>query len=137
MVASGQDDHQATSVEELSRKYRAVLRRYFIRRGVGEEDTDRYTRNSPVFHADKIKTPIMLIHLDLDSFPLVGYDEMYAALSILGKDATYVRYWGEGHWRQSPANMKDELDRILAFFDRHLKPEQVVEGRAGSSNPSK
>lgn len=93
------------------------------------EAPDRYIRNSPVFLADRIKTPIMLIHSDLDSaFPMAQYDEMFAALSILGKEATYVRYWGEGHGRTSPANLRDEYERIFAFFDRHLKPDRMAAG---------
>lgn len=91
---------------------------------------ERYTQNSPIFLANKIKTPIMMIHSDMDGgFPMVQYDEMFAALSMLGKEATYVRYWGEGHGRASPANIKDEYERIFAFFDKYLKPQRTVEGR--------
>lgn len=92
--------------------------------GIGRslwEAPEVYTRNSPVFLADKISSPILLIHSDLDAFSLSQYDEMYASLSILGKEATYVRYMGEAHVRSSPANARDQLRRIMEFFNKHLR----------------
>ncbi len=88
--------------------------------GIGRtpfDDPEIYYRNSPVFLAPKIKAPVLLIHSDMDSFPLGQFDEMYGALLRSGKDARYVRYWGEGHGPSSPANIRDRWDRIDAFLD--------------------
>lgn len=71
------------------------------------EDLDVYVRNSPVLLASRITTPVMLVHSDMDDFPLSQFDALYGALSRAGKDARYVRYWGEGHSPSSPANIRD------------------------------
>jgi len=47
---------------------------------------------------------------------MAQYDEMFGALYRAGKDARYVRYWGEGHGPSSPANIRDLWMRIDAFL---------------------
>lgn len=88
--------------------------------GIGRtpfEDPETYYRNSPVFLARRIDTPVLLMHSDLDSFDMAQFDEMFGALKRAGKDARYVRYWGEGHGPSSPANIRDMWGRMLAFLD--------------------
>ncbi|MCD9007506.1 prolyl oligopeptidase family serine peptidase [Luteimonas sp. XNQY3] len=87
--------------------------------GIGKtpfEDPDIYLRNSPVFLAPQIEAPVMLIHSDMDSFSMSQFDEMFGALQRAGKDARYVRYWGEGHAPSSPANIRDLWQRLDAFL---------------------
>ena len=38
-----------------------------------------------------------------------------------GKRAEFVRYWGEGHVLESPANIRDMWQRIFAWFDSFSK----------------
>ena len=84
------------------------------------KDPERYIRNSPLFSADKIQTPLMLIHGD-DDFVDVGQpQELFNALQRQGKDSVFVRYWGEGHTFGSPANIRDMWQRIFAWFDDYL-----------------
>ena len=88
--------------------------------GIGQtpfEDPDVYARNSPVLLAPDINAPVLLMHSDMDSFSMAQFDEMYSALLRAGKDARYVRYWGEGHGPSSPANIRDMWNR----FDEFLK----------------
>lgn len=87
--------------------------------GIGRtpfEDPEVYYRNSPVFLAPKISAPVLLIHSDMDSFSMSQFDEMYGALLRAGKDARYVRYWGEGHGPSSPANIRDLWRRMDEFL---------------------
>ncbi|MDP3459399.1 MAG: prolyl oligopeptidase family serine peptidase [Hyphomonas sp.] len=87
--------------------------------GIGRtpfEDPDVYYRNSPVFLANSITAPVLLIHSDMDAFAMSQFDEMYGALLRAGKDARYVRYWGEGHGPSSPANIRDMWSRTDAFL---------------------
>lgn len=94
------------------------------------ENPMRYVVNSPLFHADRIRTPLMLIHGDADRAVPVGESEqLFNALLRLGKDAVFVRYWGEGHVIQSPANIRDMWDRIIAWLDEHLGVQRDAEGR--------
>ena len=57
------------------------------------------------------------------SRPVMRYaKEVFVGLSRLGREVTYVRYEGEGHyeghWKH--ANAADYLTRVLNFFERHL-----------------
>ncbi len=87
--------------------------------GIGRtpfEDPDVYSRNSPVLLAPDINAPVLLMSSDMDSFSMSQFDEMYSALLRAGKDARYVRYWGEGHGPSSPANIRDMWNRLDAFL---------------------
>jgi dipeptidyl aminopeptidase/acylaminoacyl peptidase len=83
----------------------------------------RYIENSPIFHLDRVRTPLLLIHGGVDtSVPPSQSEEVFVGLSRLGREVTYVRYEGEGHyeahWRH--ANAADYLTRALNFLERHL-----------------
>lgn len=80
------------------------------------EDPDAYYRNSAVLMAPDITAPVLLVHSDLDSFSITQFDMMFAALQRAGKDARYVRYWGEGHGPSSPGNIRDMWARFDAFL---------------------
>lgn len=47
-------------------------------------------------------SPVMLIHSDTDRFGLHEFDQLFGALFRLGKEARYLRYWGEGHGVAAP-----------------------------------
>ena len=79
-------------------------------------DPERYARTSPVARADRVTAPVLLVHSDFDYFGMAQYDEMFGALYRAGKDARYLRYWGEGHGPSSPANIRDLWMRIDAFL---------------------
>ena len=80
-------------------------------------DEERYNRNSPVFHAEAVETPVMLIHGDLDFIPMAQAEEMFTALVREGKDAQFIRYWGEPHSVLRPQNQRDMWSRVLAFLE--------------------
>lgn len=84
---------------------------------------DRYVANSPWFHLDRVTAPVLLLHGGADhTVPPREADETFVALRRLGKEATLVRYDGEGHhpgtWRE--ANVEDYWTRILDWLARHL-----------------
>lgn len=89
---------------------------------------DRYVRNSPLFSADKVETPLLIVHGELDGFPLGQAEMMFSALYRQGKDAQLVTYWREGHTFQSPVAIADLHRRALAFLEEHLL---LTRGRAG------
>lgn len=88
-------------------------------------DPARYVRNSPLFAADKVSTPLMLIHGDQDEVGFNQSEEMFAALYRQGKTAQLVTYWGEGHAMLSPANVRDLYTRVLDFLADNLSKGQV------------
>jgi dipeptidyl aminopeptidase/acylaminoacyl peptidase len=85
----------------------------------------RYLRNSPYFFVDRIRTPLMIVQGDMDHVPLGQGEELFTALYRLGKEASFVRYWGEGHGVSSPANVLDMWQRTFAWFDDRLGPYET------------
>ncbi len=86
-------------------------------------DPARYIRNSPIYHADSVHTPVLITTGDND---FIGQaEEWFTALHRAGKRARLVRYWGEGHLLTSPANIERNWQEILLWFDTYLHPERV------------
>jgi dipeptidyl aminopeptidase/acylaminoacyl peptidase len=88
------------------------------------KDLERYQRNSPYVNADKVTTPLLMIHGELDSIPLSEAEQFFVALNRLGKRARLVRYLGEGHSYESPGNVLDMYQQVLSWFDEFLLNRQ-------------
>jgi len=84
------------------------------------QDPERYTRNSPLFTAGDVQTPLLIIQGDMDYVPIQQGEQFFSALYRQGKRARFVRYWGEGHLLQSPANIHDMWQRIFQWLDEFL-----------------
>jgi len=80
----------------------------------------RYVANSPIYRADRITTPLLIMADDRDFTPLQQGEQLFSALYRQGKDAQLVSYWGENHVLMSPANVRDAYARAFAWFDRHF-----------------
>jgi len=85
---------------------------------------DVYVDRSPVFNADKINTPILLMQGTDDPWcEMTESDQMYSALKVQGKDVVQIRWIGAGH------GLRDFNSRIinenirLEWFDKYLKDE--------------
>lgn len=83
-------------------------------------DPLRYQRNSPLWHADKIRTPLLLIHGWRDQIPYAGSQAMFSALFRQGKDAQFVTYWAADHMNVSPGDVRDVWRRTFDFLDARL-----------------
>jgi dipeptidyl aminopeptidase/acylaminoacyl peptidase len=83
-----------------------------------------YVEQSPLYNADKIKTPILLLHgLEDTNVPPGESFQMFTALKILGKPVEFIRVKGENH---GIANYKRRLEwnhSIYAWFARWLKDD--------------
>jgi dipeptidyl aminopeptidase/acylaminoacyl peptidase len=89
------------------------------------EFPERYIENSPIWHLDRVTTPLLLIHGAMDSrVPVAQSDEVFAGLERLGKEATYVRYAKEDHVIERPAAVVDFMNRMLQWFDSRLKGDR-------------
>jgi dipeptidyl aminopeptidase/acylaminoacyl peptidase len=86
------------------------------------QDVGRYARNSPALHADRIVTPVLMIHGDKDFVPLGQGEEMFSTLYRQDKDAVLVTLWGEGHSATSPANIRTMYAWILWWLGQTLGP---------------
>ncbi|MBL0741640.1 alpha/beta hydrolase family protein [Chryseolinea lacunae] len=88
----------------------------------------RYVENSPIFFADKIETPLLLLHNDADGHvPWYQGIEMYMALRRLNKPAWMLNYNGEPHWPVKRENRIDFQIRMSQFFDHYLKGAPMPE----------
>jgi len=93
----------------------------------------RYVENSPIFWADKIETPLLILHNDEDgAVPWYQGIEFIMALRRLEKRAWMFNYNGEAHGLRKRVNQKDFTVRMQEFFDYYLKdqtpPLWMVEG---------
>jgi dipeptidyl aminopeptidase/acylaminoacyl peptidase len=85
------------------------------------ESTMEYLHNSPVFYADKIQTPLLMMHNDEDgAVPWYQGIEMFVAMRRLGKPAFLLNYNGEAHGLRRDPNQRDWAIRMQQFFDHYL-----------------
>ena len=94
---------------------------------------DLYIENSPLFRADKIETPLLIMSNDGDgAVPWYQGIELFTAMRRLGKPAWLLNYNGDEHNLTKRGNMKDLDRRMMEFFDHYLKnapaPKWMTEG---------
>jgi acetyl esterase/lipase len=88
------------------------------------EVMDAYARNSPVYHAQGVSTPLLLLHNDKDgAVDFTQGIEYYNTLRRLKKPVVMLQYEGENHGLAKRANQKDYTVRMLEFFNHYLKGE--------------
>ncbi len=90
--------------------------------------TELYVANSPVFHANRVNTPLLIMHNDADgAVPWYQGIEMFMALRRLGKPVWMLQYNGEAHNLRERKNRKDITIRLQQFFDHYLKGDPMPE----------
>ncbi|WP_207513404.1 alpha/beta hydrolase family protein [Longitalea luteola] len=99
---------------------------------------DLYIRNSPLFRADKVNTPLLIMHNDADgAVPWYQGIEFFTALRRLGKKVWMLQYNGEDHNLVERKNRKDLSIRLAQYFDHFLKgapaPRWLAEGLPATS----
>jgi dipeptidyl aminopeptidase/acylaminoacyl peptidase len=83
-----------------------------------------YTEQSPLFHADKINTPLLLLHGTVDTNVPIGESiQMFNALKILGKTVEFVTVDGENHGIATYQKRIDWNKTIYAWFAKWLKDQ--------------
>lgn len=81
-----------------------------------------YVENSPLFFADKIETPLLIMHNDADgAVPWYQGIELYMALRRLEKPSWMLVYNKEDHNLRQRQNREDLSVRLSQFFDHYLK----------------
>jgi dipeptidyl aminopeptidase/acylaminoacyl peptidase len=85
---------------------------------------DIYIGQSPLFSADKVTTPLLLLHGTGDTnVPPGESEQMYAALKLLGKEVEYIRIEGQNHWILDYKKRIVWNNAIVSWFDKWLKGE--------------
>ncbi|KAL1748330.1 hypothetical protein HDZ31DRAFT_30044 [Schizophyllum fasciatum] len=86
-----------------------------------DENPQLFKERSPVQHADKIVTPLLLLQGDEDRVvPKSQSDTIYESIRRRGGVVEYQLYPGEGHGFRTAEHVKDATERELAFYRRIL-----------------
>lgn len=98
------------------------------------EIEEEYIKNSPVFQAQHIQTPLLMVFgADDRAVDWRQGLELYITMRRLGKPCILLTYEGEGHTIGLLENMLDQTSRVMDYFNYYLKGEQpeswILEGK--------
>lgn len=87
---------------------------------------DLYVKHSPLFNADKIHTPLLLLHGTADTnVPTNESQQLFTALKILGRPVSYIQIDGENHVITDYKKRLAWQEAIFAWFAKYLKGDDA------------
>jgi dipeptidyl aminopeptidase/acylaminoacyl peptidase len=89
------------------------------------DDWQWFLERSPIFHVDKAKTPLLILHGEDDTRVHPSQSiEMYRHLKLRGQaPVRLILYPGEGHGNKKAAAQYDYSTRLLRWMDHYLVGE--------------
>jgi dipeptidyl aminopeptidase/acylaminoacyl peptidase len=94
------------------------------RLGFPDKNPEAYRRSSPITYADKLQKPLLILHgLVDDNVPAQDSIQLVEKLMRLEKTQYFeaMFYPAENHAFTRASSWADEYERILMFFEKHLK----------------
>ena len=92
-------------------------------KGMPWTNPEMYARWSPHMFVKEFKTPLLVIHGELDyRVPVTEGLQLFTALQRQGVESKLLVYPDEGHWVLKPQNSELWYNTVLEWFDNHLKP---------------
>lgn len=86
------------------------------------QNPDLFTKQGSLFNADKINTPLLLLHGTVDTNVPIGESiQLFNALKILGKPVEFIQVEGEDHFVADYAKRILWHNTIMAWFARYLQ----------------
>ncbi len=84
----------------------------------------RYLENSAYYRADRISTPLLLIH-GTDDPAYHDAEKLFSALNRLERPAEFASYQGQDHvvYQWDRPSAIDAARRMVDFLSRHLRNE--------------
>jgi len=83
---------------------------------------DIYLEQSPLFNANKISTPLLLLHGSVDTnVPPGESTQLFTALKLLGREVEYIQILDQNHHIMTYGKRILWTKTIMAWFDRWLK----------------
>lgn len=93
----------------------------------GDDQPGRYESQSAVYHTKGLQDPLMIIHGSKDNVVLYS-DTMTVVEKLIADEKMFelVTLPGSGHgWdNEGPAQRRFAFKKMVAFFNRHLKPQK-------------
>jgi dipeptidyl aminopeptidase/acylaminoacyl peptidase len=87
------------------------------------ENREKYRKHSPHLLAKNFKTPMLIIHNDLDFRVPVGEGhQLFTTLQRLGVPSKFINFPDEGHWVLKPANSKYWHEEVFAWLKKYAPP---------------
>lgn len=87
-------------------------------------DPDLFTKQGSLFNADKIHTPLLLLHgTDDTNVPIGESIQLFNALKILGRDVEFITVQNENHVVQGFDNKLAWQNTIMAWFAKWLQDD--------------
>ncbi|MEZ9369999.1 alpha/beta hydrolase family protein [Shewanella sp. 10N.286.51.B2] len=109
-----------SDVEDLVKLSRFYTSHEMTKKVLGDDYDDLYER-SPIYHADKINVPILLIHGDNDKVVQVSQSrDMYRKLSSLDKQVEYVEIDNANHYLSNNQHRLMTFRAIDNFLSKNL-----------------
>lgn len=85
-------------------------------------DIDLFVKQSPLYRADRITTPLLFLHGDADNNVPVGESiQMFTALKLLGRPTAFVAVADQDHHILDYDKRRKWQETIYAWFERYLK----------------
>lgn len=107
------------------KNYYASSPQYTAQRlGFPDKNPEAYKRSSPISYADGLKTNLLILHgMVDDNVHVQDSQQLIEKLIRLSKTQYFeaMLYPAENHGFTRPESWTDEYERILAFFEKHLK----------------
>lgn len=92
------------------------------------DSLDNYIRNSPIFHAPKANTPLLIMFGDVDeAVPWEQGIEIYLAWRRLGKNCIFLQYHNEPHHPRKYWNKLDYSIKMMEFYDHYILGKPAAE----------
>ena len=86
------------------------------------QNPDLFTKQGSLFNADKINTPLLLLHGTVDTNVPIGESiQLFNALKILGKPVEFIQVEGENHFVSDYGKRVLWQNTIMAWFARYLQ----------------
>jgi dipeptidyl aminopeptidase/acylaminoacyl peptidase len=95
----------------------------FLKRVIGDPvaDGEMMRANSPRFHADKVKAPVLFIHGVNDRrVPIVHAESMRDALKTAGKPYEWLVFPDEGHGFNKESSRAEYYRKMESFLAQHI-----------------
>lgn len=96
----------------------------FVMGFTAQEDPWFYMQRSPLAFADRMSTPLLILHGEYDlRVNMEQSEQLFTALKLLGKEVRFIRFPGENHRfpkTGTPRHRILRLQYIREWFEKHI-----------------